>query len=254
MPNAKDLENNLDKIRALFIGKSGTRKSTAAASFPKPLYMHDFDGRIQALRGRDVDYDTFPRIAGWGKAEKVQEMHLAQVKQGTFKYKTVVISSITSVLDFFLWEAKEYYDQQAKGGMYVTRKNAKALLMSDMPHYKFVHAALDRFIMEYIFPISLVCNVIVEAHEVSVFEQKSDKDREIVKVGERLLATPQIAERLPTTFDETWHFKYEGGKYNVYFRDTDLAKTTFRQLPVRADMTNKEDKFYEEIFLKGVKG
>lgn len=255
MPNAKDLMEP-ENIRVLFIGRSGTRKTSVAASFPKPFYMFDFDGRVGALRGHDIDYDQYPRISGWGKVENKFDELLNQVRKGTLKYRTIHIASITTILDFFLWEAKEFYAAESKGGLRITRpKTNKQVLMSDMPHYKFVHAALDDLLNDYLIPLGMVCNVIVEAHETSRFDEAGDK------VGEQLLATPSIAERLPTTFDETWQFKFkrtpnpeEEDDYRVHFRNSDLAKTTFRQLPNSVRFTNKELTFYDDIFKRLLKG
>lgn len=258
MPNAKDLDNN-PKIRALFIGKSGTRKSTVAASFPKPIYCFDFDGRIAGLRGLDVDYDSYPRVAGWKKAEDKFSLFLAQMRGGTLPYKTLMVSSVTTILDFFLWEAKEHYktltdDRGKPTGFRVNRPgNSGSILMSDMPHYKYVHSALDSLLYDYILPLGLGVNVLVEAHETTQFEKDGTPK------GDKVLASDAIAERLPTIFDETWQFKYnramnptQPGDYKVFFRNNDLAKTTFRKLPDSVVINNKETVFYDEIFMKEI--
>lgn len=253
MPNTKDLTTD-GPIKVLAVGKSGTRKSTVGASFPKPIYHMDFDMRINALRGFDLDYDQFPQIAGWGRPEKKFLSILDEIKKGTFRYKTVHIASITSLLDFWLAEAVSHYENaNEKSGLRIERKGAKPKLMRDMPHYKHVHACYDELIADYINPIATVCNVYVEAHEIPVFDDDGDI------VGDRILATPTLAERIPTTFDETWQFKFKrdgdprkGGMYYVHFRDNYLAKTTFRQLPNVVEITNKEAVFYDEIFLPNV--
>lgn len=258
--NAKNLEQS-QFIRALFIGKSGTRKTTVASSFPKPMYSADFDQRANALAGMDVDYDVFTRLAGWQKFEKIFNQFLEDAKKGTFKYKTVHVASVTTILNFFLWEAKQHYGEltDSKGnptGFRVRRPNSNSsLLMSDMPHFKYVHAALDDFLYNYVMPLSTVCNVIVEAHEVTQYDKQGDP------VGDKLLASDSIAEFLPTTFNETWQFKFDKpnnpraeGTYNVWFRSNHLAKTTFRQLPNVLNVTNKERTFYDEFFKPTVFG
>lgn len=258
MPNAKDLSNDFSRLKVLLVGKSGTRKSTIAASFPGPRYQFDFDSRIGGLRNVDIDYDTYTRASGWGKAEKKLDSFLEAASKGTLPYRTIHIASITSVLDFFLWEAKQHYANETSGGFRINRPGtvrARVLLMSDMPHYKFVHGALDSLLNDYIAPLSLVCNVVVEAHEATVFDKTGEA------IGEKVLATPAISDRLPTTFDETWQVKFkrnpnpkEENDYRVWFRNNELAKTTFRQLPDSVCVTNKESNFYEEVFVPLVKG
>ena len=250
MPNAKDLQQSAS-FCGLFVGKSGTRKSSVAASFPKPMYSFDFDGRIQALRGMDIDYDQYPRTAGWIKAERKFESLLQEAKNGKLKYKTIHVASITTILDFFLWEATTHYEKETTGGLRINRPhNSGSKLLRDTPHYKFVHSALDDLLYEYILPLGMVTNVIVEAHEVTEYEKNGDAK------GDKVLATPAISERLPTIFNETWQFKFkksykegETDDYRIWFRNRDLAKTTHRELPDSMKITNRENVFYDEMFL-----
>lgn len=255
MPNAKSLEKQ-SLISALIIGKSGCRKSSVGASFPKPLYHFDFDNRIAALRGMDIDYDTYPRMGGWKRAgDKFTEL-IDAGKNSRQKYRTVHIASITTILDFFLWEALEHYSKDTTGGFRINRpNNSGTLLMSDMPHYKYVHRALDDLIYNYIHPLSLFYNVLVEAHEQTRFDKEGDP------IGDEVLATPAISQRLPTTFNETWQFKFkkarspqEKDSYVIWFRNNDLAKTTFRSLPDSLDFTGKESVFYDELLLPKIQG
>ena len=254
MPNAKDIQTS-KYIRALLIGKSGTRKTTVAGSFPKPMYSADFDQRIVALQGLDIDYDIYTRLSGWKKFESKFNGFLEDAKKGTLKYQTIHVASITTILGFFLWEAKQHYGElkDSKGqpsGFRVRRpQNSGELLMSDMPHFKYVHAALDDFLYTYMMPLSAVCNIVVEAHEMTQYDKEGNP------VGDKLLASDSIAEVLPTTFNETWQFKYERpgnpkmpGEYKVFFRNNFLAKTSFRGLPDSVVINDKEHIFYDEFF------
>jgi len=243
--NTKDLKPG-KYMQVLFIGKSGTRKSTVAASFPGPRYMFDFDRRFNALRGVDVDFDYYPYVKGWGKAEGMFRKFVSESLDGKLKYKTIHVASITTMMRFFLKEALDYYDIADKGGFRVSRKGgADPLLLTDMPHFKFVHQALDVVINEYLMPLS--CNVIVEAHEQSCFDKKGNV------IGKKMLASDTLAELVPTRFDETWEFvkKRQSGQFKYYIRFRgEIAKTTYRELPDEVEITNKEDVFYDEIFSK----
>ncbi len=248
MPNTLNLPPG-EFFQGIFIGKSGTRKSTAASSFPKPYYMIDFERRFAALRGKDIDFDYYSRAKGWGPAERKFEGFMRDSERGTLKYKTIHIASITSVMRFFLATALVHYKDETKGGFYIQRGGgADPLLMTDQPHFKFVHRALDELIEEYLLPLR--CNVIIEAHE----QCRYDKEGNII--GKKMLASDSLAEYLPTKFDETWEFiskrSQKKNSYHVRFRG-ELAKTTYRELPEEVEITDKEDVFYEEIFMQILK-
>jgi hypothetical protein len=197
-------------------------------------------------------------LGGWGRAEDKFNELIESGKKGTPKYKTIHIASITTILNFFLWEVKQNYQEENKGGLYVTRPNSKnkRLLMSDMPHFKYVHAAIDDFLYNLVLPLSLFYNVIIEGHEETRYDKDGDPE------GDKLLASDSIAERIPTIFNETWQFKFkkltiEGKQvddYRIWFRNNSLAKTTFRELPDSICITDREHKFYDEVFLPLIKG
>jgi len=98
MPNLND--KKINSIYAMFKGEPGTRKSTAALSFPGPQYWVSTDRKMESLLvpakkwGIDfgtIDYDDY---SDWMAPKKKLESFLL----GT-KYKTIVIDSITSLGD-----------------------------------------------------------------------------------------------------------------------------------------------------------
>jgi hypothetical protein len=98
---------DIDGLFSLFKGEPGTRKSTAALSYPLPQFWLSFDRKIGSLFlpgkkwGVDftkVDYEDY---ATWTPGEQ---------KLKSFRtycpYKTIVIDSITSVGDTSLSQVK----------------------------------------------------------------------------------------------------------------------------------------------------
>ena len=54
-----------NRFISLFVGRSGTGKTVAEASFPKPIDFEDFDGRIGGaqvpwLDLKDINYTYYP--------------------------------------------------------------------------------------------------------------------------------------------------------------------------------------------------
>lgn len=98
MPSLNEKKTN--SIYAMFKGEPGTRKSTAALSFPGPQYWVSTDRKMESLIVpaknwkldlSQVDYDDY---SNWMHPKKKLESFLL----GT-KYKTIVIDSITSLGD-----------------------------------------------------------------------------------------------------------------------------------------------------------
>src|SRR5438552_11504057 len=99
MPTMESVTNNVHF--SLFKGEPGTRKSTAALSYPKPSYWFSFDGKMNALSipmklwQIDPKLITFDDYTDWTKARnKLEQL------QVNCPYKTIVIDSITSCADY----------------------------------------------------------------------------------------------------------------------------------------------------------
>lgn len=102
MPKTSDLELG-GRFMGLFIGVNGTGKTIAAASFPEPILILDFDGRVAPVRffypnKTDIEYwtvgldgDTRRDVIGFTEfCDKMEKL------QDNCPYETVVVDSYTS--------------------------------------------------------------------------------------------------------------------------------------------------------------
>src|SRR6266404_3033775 len=115
MPSLID-EINIDSLYCMFKGEAGTRKSTQALSFPKPMYFFSWDKKMRSLllpmrawgiNPTDVSYDDY---SDWTKARiKLEQFQL------NCPFKTLVIDSVTSCADGILGEGKKLKTGSARG-------------------------------------------------------------------------------------------------------------------------------------------
>ena len=233
---ATDLKEEI-AIRGLFVGRKGCGKSTAASTFPKPLLVIDIDKRIQSLRGIEgVEYIQFKKLNFDELQDTFYQLSL-QVDNGTYKYKTLLFSSTTSLQTFLLEEAIKLIPQEGK-------QQIGKLKVPGQRHYLYCSEAINQLLLNQLFYFP--GNVLLEAHVVTKFNKTGDP------VGKALLNTEKIAERIPTFFNEVWEFsKVLGASPNVppdYFVNfrSDIADTAFTQLPFkRVTITGK--KFYPKL-------
>lgn len=98
MPTMEGLK--VDAQYAMFTGEPGTRKSTAALSYPRPQYWFSYDQKMEALvlpmrnwgiSPKEITYDNY---TDWNKARtKLEQFQIA------CPFKTIIIDSITSMGD-----------------------------------------------------------------------------------------------------------------------------------------------------------
>lgn len=233
---ATDLKEEI-QIHGLFVGRKGCGKSTAASTFPKPMLMIDLDYRIQSLRGVEgIEYIQFKKFNFDELQDTFYQLSI-QVDKGTYKYKTLLFSSITSLQTFLLQEALKILPQEGK-------QQIGKLKIPGQRHYLYSSAAIDELLLNQLFYFP--GNVLLEAHVVTKFNKQGDP------IGKALLNTEKVAEKIPTFFNEVWEFSKEIGaspgvapSYYVNFR-SDIADTAFTKLPfVRVDITRKN--FYNEL-------
>lgn len=237
----------LSEVRALFVGRKGTGKSTAAIQIARAMghkaFIYDIDHRIQSLRGiPDVDYFQPKQGAGFAEVDDVMSYHLDLIKRNAYPYGTTLFSSMTSIEALLLRDAVNLMGERRRdkgkgeGGYTLGR-----LEMTDMPHYKYVSIAIDQLFLNGLFYFP--GNVIIEAHIVDDYDSQGNVS------GQRILSTPKMAEKIPTYFDEVWEFSKndpigaQPPQYRVRFR-SNLADTTYKQLPNgQHDITGKN--FYD---------
>lgn len=254
MPSANNLTAE-SRFMGLFIGPSGSGKTVAECSFPGPIKVLDFDGRIRGILGApwidksQIEYDYYPpRISGDGKPtyERINqdlEALLVMVSTNKCPYKTIILDSITSQTFAMLCDAVPLThkgDSGSKG------KKIGTLNMAGPEDYGFEATATYNLMA---FLRSLPLNILVSAHIIDRYGKAdpNDKYSERVIVGEKLSIRDKIGENIQIYFDHVFRFsKSDNGlKYTVQFRG-DLARTSFEKLPNGSiDITGKN--FYKAM-------
>ena len=241
-----------NRFIGLFVGRSGTGKSVAGASFPKPLDVDDFDGRIGGMQVPWLDlngitYDYYPPKQD-GLITRINSKldnlltaaKLSGMSTGVVMPKTQMLDSITNQNYAFICQAIPLTHMDAG------KRRGKWLGPIAMPgpedYGMEAQAAYDTIAFFKSLPIP---NILVTAHYVDRFG-KSDPDNpysESVVIGKKLSIRDKIGENIQTSFDHIFEFERDINRFYVRFRG-ELARTTYDWLPDgRHEWTKKP--FYE---------
>lgn len=248
MPNAMQYKTE-DRIFALFVGRSGSGKSVAAASFDRPLVDLDMDFRFAGIKaaidqgiisGDEVSYEQFAPRSGWTPIEKyLMNLDFLRV-QGAFPLKTIIIDSVTSLTRLLV--VTSHAEQRGK--------SIGSLRVSGPGDYAFEASATHQ-VFDYL--RSFKCNIIATAHIIDKYG-KIDPSKEYSEsgvVGEKLSIRENLGENIQTYFDNVFRFSRDvvSGqvKYYVEFA-TDLAKNAYAIPPGKFDITGKNfSVFFKEL-------
>src|ERR1035437_8058022 len=115
MSKISDAVGNNSFMKVLAYGKSGAGKSTFSSTFPTPIFISDFDGKIASVanywnaknkaRLGEIDYENYMPTPENGGVKvyrkflsKLTELE-KQVVDGKFTLKTFVVDSLTALAD-----------------------------------------------------------------------------------------------------------------------------------------------------------
>jgi len=232
------------RLFALFIGRSGSGKTIAAASLPKPLQELDFDiranGLINAvnqgwLDDKDIDIKQFDPLKGWLQVQNHLEILYNLYISKQFNYKSIDIGSLTSLSRLLELTSLNTKD---KG---IGHLNLAGLTMTGYQDYRFETQAFHR-IIDYIriFP----CNITISGHIIDKYGKKAgakEADPSTI-IGEKLTLSANIAENILACFNDVYRFSKEiigtEDKYFIEF-NTEIAKNRFGIAPGKFDITQK---------------
>lgn len=243
------------KLFAMFIGRSKSGKTVAAASMPKPMQELDFDlranGIVNAIKqgwldGKDIDIQQFDPFKGFIPVQDhLNNLYLfSKLPGGYFQYKSIDIGSGTSLIRLLDLSTLNLPANTAGIG----HLNLAGLSVTGPADYKFESQAMHK-IMDYL--RTLPCHITISAHIVDKFGKKpgaKEMDPQII-IGERLtLGTANLAENILAVFNDVYKFTKEmvngQEKYYVEF-NSEIAANTFGIPPGRFDITRKS--FWEEF-------
>jgi hypothetical protein len=250
MPSASQLSPD-GRFVGLFVGPTKSGKTVAECSFPGPIKVLDFDGRIRGILGApwidksQIDYEAYPPRVGANDKPVYQRINndlealLIMCTNGQNRYKTIILDSLTSETFAILCDAVSL----TKGKMIGTTK------MAGPEDYGF-EATNTYNILAFLRSLPIQ-NIIVSAHVVDKYGKKNPSDpySESVVVGEKLSVRDKIGENVGIYFDHCFRFDREvvadKERFTVQFR-SDLASTSYPNLPFgKVDITGKN--FYEEM-------
>lgn len=255
MPLLKDrIPEN--RFIALFVGKSGTGKTVAGCSFPKPLHADDFDGRIGGAQDLPfqntdgIDYDYYPPkeknlITNIDKRLTVylnNALIMTKGLGGSDFPKSWLCGSLTNLTFAFLSQAIDFTHESGKGRI------VGGINLSGPEDFKLEAQATYNYLA---FLKSLpIQNIIFDAHLIDRYGKIDPENpfSESVVIGEKLSIRDKIGENIQTHFDHIFKFERESiadrDRYFVYFRANGIARTSYSWLPAgRQEWTGRN--FYE---------
>lgn len=242
-----------NRFIALFVGKSGTGKTVAELSFPKPLHDNDFDlriggGQVSWLDLTGITYDAWPpRMLGLiPELNKKLESLLAQSKLAGFTDqlpKSYITDSITNMTYAFICQSIPLTHRAAGSTDGKKGKWIGPVAAPGPEDYGLeANASYDYISFLKSLPIQ---NILISAHYVDVFG-KADPDDPYsanIVIGKKLSIRDKIGENILTHMDHVFEFERETNKFFVKFRG-ELARTAYEWLPDgRHEWTRRN--FYE---------
>lgn len=187
MPSAKDVKPDSTFLKAFVCGDSGTGKSVFAGTFPKPIYLFNFDDAILSYMGLDVEYEDYPLSAqGWVKFEKDFNALRKLAKDDEFPYKTVVIDSITSWSDIAMERALSLDPKRSPTGGPMWNV-----------HYGMVKNLLEGKVRQL---LDLPANIVVIGHLTKLTDGETGSI-----IGIEPMLTGQLSAKVPAYFDEVYY-------------------------------------------------
>lgn len=244
---------DISKLFCLFRGEPGTRKSSEALSFPKPIYFFDFDGKMEALTlpmrawnidPKEVQFDSYQ---DWNSAKKKLDSF-----QLNCPFKTIVIDSITSCAD-----AINRQTLKIKGGKDGGGKIIASIPVNSIEDFNAEDSALKELIallkdIKQYHKINIILIAHVIQKEIKTTDGKTHMSRVIVTAGKG------IAQKIPAYCGEIYHFNVKtdfdmskGGQYALLTIHTgdDMARSS---LPLPAEIVFGNEPLYDKYILPAI--
>ena len=208
MPSTLDT-NNKKGIFALFKGESGTGKSVAALSFPKP-FVFDFDRKMPAISNKH-----FPgKEVHWGNFEDIFEVagQMKAFMETGCPFETLIFDSITTLSTLVLNSVGKVKGENAVDVLKSVNKKTNSIDVMGYDYYNAETNFIDRFLLENAQILHTrpgnPKHVIFLAHIVTVESAPDIRTKVITKSRSIVTAGRKSAAYIPTKFDEVYTFGY----------------------------------------------
>jgi len=243
-----DMTNiSFDSLYCLFKGEPGTRKSTAALSFPRPQYWFSWDKKMVALalpmlkwgiNPKDIQYDDY---SDWNAPlAKLRQLQL------NCPFRTLILDSITSMAD-----ATNRQTMKIKGDTGDKGGKVAGIPVNSIEDYKAEESAIGELIAltKDIQSFHKV-NIVIIAHVI----QKEMKSPDGKTHFARLIVTAAkgSSQKLPALSGEVYHFNInqqmdvsKEGQYALLTTHTgdDFARTS---LDLPSEIVFGSDPLYDK--------
>ena len=240
MPTLDSVETKY--IKAILQGPPGRGKTIAGASFPKPMYIFDFEQRLSSVKNyykdkggtNGISFDTYTNFQ--------QIIDKMKLWKSSCPFASIGFDSLTSLGDLIISELIV-----GKGGV----KKVGTITVASIEDYGGEAAGLKEIIG---WLKRIPCHAWMTAHVISVDTKelggKIHNERTLLTGGKKIAAT------LPGYFDEVINFNTENSvvqgerpKYVCFSTPNglDFAKTSF-DLDAKYDLTGKQ--FFPEVYGK----
>lgn len=253
------LEAKIDILYALFKGEPGTRKSTAAASFPTPQYWFSVDQKMNAMllpmkafgtNLSQVDYDDY------------SDYNALRTKLENFqtncKYKTIILDSITSMGDATNRQTIKLKTGSSRKDGSEAGNRVGGIAVNTMEDYKAEASAFQEMIALtkdvhkfHKVNIVLIAHVIGERKATEI--SGSTHFARIIVTGGKI-----ISAKIPAYCGEVYHFNVESdvdtskeGQYGLLTSHTgdDFARTA---LPLDRKILFNNQPLYDRFLLPAI--
>jgi len=254
MPRGSDYSPETRFIGA-FVSESGSGKSAAAASGPKPYHQIDFDGRFDGvwgafkenggwLEGFDkVSFDRYYPTAGVDPLIKWLRQAKQQVATMSFPYSKglIELASMTKLIAALRQQGYDNLGGHIKAG---------ELMLPGVSDYKLEVNGINQIYEDL---LALKCHLVFSCHIIPkwgrpkpVFNSQGVITNQYAPnevIGEKMLMRDEIGEAFKSGFSNI--FKFERDVINnkltffVEFANADYAKNAFGIPPGKFDITNK---------------